>query len=260
MFSASALTSTPLYSPYLLDPQDPFESNLLPAVPANTFSADNLGDDSFLDPTPTWPVPEDSLPWNTGINTSTPCLEPSQLQRHGTTNITSQQQRYDHSVPSFRTREKEVLYTPGWTSGKKAKAESMRQPSKLRKQATASSAEASKAPQLANSGSESDSSFKSRLKGKGNHNQVEKQYRNRLNGQFDKLLSALPAKDANGSRASSEQQGRRVSKAEVLIMAKEHIAALEDINAALERERKMLTSKIRDFKSAWVSSGGKLIP
>jgi hypothetical protein len=82
-----------------------------------------------------------------------------------------------------------------------------------------------------------------------------------LNGQFETLLSALPLEqDAYGAKATNDQQERRVSKAEVLIMAKEHIKALEDRKAALENQRTNLVRNIKDLKGAWVEMGGQLIP
>ncbi|KAL7626693.1 hypothetical protein AAE478_003467 [Parahypoxylon ruwenzoriense] len=73
------------------------------------------------------------------------------------------------------------------------------------------------------------------------HNQVEKQYRNRLNAHFESLLDALP----ETMQAGEEEDGgealdltdRRVSKAEVLDMARRHIQALERECNALEEER-----------------------
>ncbi|KAK1598751.1 helix-loop-helix DNA-binding domain-containing protein [Colletotrichum navitas] len=80
------------------------------------------------------------------------------------------------------------------------------------------------------------------------HNLVEKQYRNRLNAQFEGLLHALPeqvrgaagAGAGNGDESDPPQQAdqeRRVSKAEVLDMARRHIKNLEQEREALHRER-----------------------
>ncbi|KAL1865289.1 hypothetical protein VTK73DRAFT_5402 [Phialemonium thermophilum] len=108
-------------------------------------------------------------------------------------------------------------------------------------------------------------------KSRASHNQVEKQYRNRLNAQFDTLLQALPDTvrsplfppgsaasvvdgegdgDDNEAGAAGSSSGawtgqRRVSKAEVLDMAVVHIKNLESERDALELERDQLTENIR---------------
>jgi hypothetical protein len=67
-----------------------------------------------------------------------------------------------------------------------------------------------------------------------NHNQIEKQYRNRLNSQFEVLLSILPKEEVGSATTVPEGEGkqelsterveeRKVSKAEVLEMAQKHI-------------------------------------
>ena len=63
-----------------------------------------------------------------------------------------------------------------------------------------------------------------------NHNIVEKQYRNRLNMQFNRLLSILPANQVDGPDAVGrpvEFDDRRMSKAEVLELARRRIHDLE---------------------------------
>ncbi|KAI2626483.1 hypothetical protein GGR54DRAFT_653306 [Hypoxylon sp. NC1633] len=78
-------------------------------------------------------------------------------------------------------------------------------------------------------------------KSRETHNQVEKQYRNRLNAHFESLLEALPetmqAGDGDEEGEPLDLTDRRVSKAEVLDMARRHIQALERECAALEGER-----------------------
>ncbi|KAK0620990.1 hypothetical protein B0T14DRAFT_567704 [Immersiella caudata] len=68
------------------------------------------------------------------------------------------------------------------------------------------------------------------------HNLVEKQYRNRLNAQFERLLAVLPARH----EMDEEEQGRgddvpdkTISKAEVLGMATQRIKMLEQQNREL---------------------------
>lgn len=88
------------------------------------------------------------------------------------------------------------------------------------------------------------------------HNLVEKQYRNRLNRQFESLLAVLPAEGDNcppggteakpregkGSVAGIEGDDRRLSKAEVLDMARHRIMALESECDRLQNERRGLTA------------------
>ena len=86
-----------------------------------------------------------------------------------------------------------------------------------------------------------------------NHNQVEKQYRNRLNGQFETLLLALPREDGEG-------EGKKVSKAEVLVLARKHIRDLERDRRRLEEDNERLGGRMGGLKQRWVESGGVLLP
>jgi hypothetical protein len=87
-----------------------------------------------------------------------------------------------------------------------------------------------------------------------NHNQVEKQYRNRLNGQFETLLQTLPREE--GGYAGE----KRVSKAEVLVLAKKHIMRLERERRALEEENRGLEGSVAELKRRWVGLGGICMP
>ncbi|WKT50247.1 hypothetical protein QSH57_015195 [Fusarium oxysporum f. sp. vasinfectum] len=78
------------------------------------------------------------------------------------------------------------------------------------------------------------------VKARAAHNQVEQQYRKRLNTHFERLLAVLPAPGTEGGIAND----RRVSKAEVLDLARERIRALEKQTARLERERRELRGRI----------------
>ncbi|KAH6667917.1 hypothetical protein B0J14DRAFT_174581 [Halenospora varia] len=95
------------------------------------------------------------------------------------------------------------------------------------------------------------------------HNLVEKQYRNRLNDQFNTLLSAIPA-DVVGTEINGYGRGdgpeRRVSKAEVLLLAKRHIETLEKTKAGLEIEKEQLKGSVQRLKCAWVNMGGGILP
>ena len=82
-----------------------------------------------------------------------------------------------------------------------------------------------------------------------NHNQVEKQYRNRLHEYFDNLLKVLPDNpsmepkpependdESQSPSSASGRKSRNWSKAEVLERACRHIRELQDSNAKLQQE------------------------
>ncbi|KAK1836571.1 hypothetical protein QBC39DRAFT_326585 [Podospora conica] len=85
-----------------------------------------------------------------------------------------------------------------------------------------------------------------------NHNIVEKQYRNRLNAQFERLLAVLPSEEHGtpGDGTQDAEEGletasdRRMSKAEVLEVATRRIKALEVERRRLYRERRELLQNI----------------
>jgi hypothetical protein len=80
------------------------------------------------------------------------------------------------------------------------------------------------------------------LNTKRSHNLTEKKYRNRLNGYFDTLLSAIPRKSGASDSDSImvDVPEKKVSKGEVLVLALEYIHALEKQKEFLEQEKKTL--------------------
>ncbi|KAK7990795.1 helix-loop-helix DNA-binding domain-containing protein [Apiospora arundinis] len=90
-------------------------------------------------------------------------------------------------------------------------------------------------------------------KNRESHNQVEKQYRNRLNAQFELLLGVLPselrASSEDGDSNEMSTGDRKVSKAEVLEMAKRYIQNLEGSLEATEGERDALRDDLE--KRRW---------
>jgi hypothetical protein len=97
------------------------------------------------------------------------------------------------------------------------------------------------------------------------HNMVEKQYRNRLNGQFSTLLEALPldlvgAEVEGYSKNDSGGTEKKVSKAEVLLLARRHIENLEREKRGLEGRNRVLVEDIQNWKGAWVGRGGQVLP
>lgn len=96
---------------------------------------------------------------------------------------------------------------------------------------------------------------------RSNHNEVEKQYRNRLNSHFESLLSSLPKGATNSeSRSFADGGDKKVSKGDVLIMAKERIQDLERENKNLERGRDALKDQVGYLEENWVMSGRSLMP
>ncbi|KAM7198793.1 hypothetical protein V8F33_004807 [Rhypophila sp. PSN 637] len=93
------------------------------------------------------------------------------------------------------------------------------------------------------------------------HNIVEKQYRNRLNAQFVRLLAILPAEQRNGSSDDSNTSDnpargqKRASKADVLDMAARRIKALEEERARLEGEHNTLMSSVNAMTSTVMGRG-----
>ncbi|KAK3357459.1 hypothetical protein B0T25DRAFT_158854 [Lasiosphaeria hispida] len=95
-------------------------------------------------------------------------------------------------------------------------------------------------------------------KTRNSHNLVEKQYRNRLNAQFESLLNTLP--DAVRSPESSSGPGnldpafdfgdKKLSKGEVLDLSMRYIRALERDCGRLEREREELKRTVNELQGA----------
>lgn len=72
---------------------------------------------------------------------------------------------------------------------------------------------------------------------------IEKQYRNRLNLQFESLLETLP---------KGLQDEKRVGKAEVLIHANQYIQKLEKDLRLLEEKNLGLEGCVKDMERRWV--------
>lgn len=107
------------------------------------------------------------------------------------------------------------------------------------------------------------------------HNIVEKQYRNRLNAQFVRLLAVLPAdqRDGNGPRRKSTGGGssgsgddaatvarspleeKRLSKAEVLDLATKRIKTLEYETLRLQKENSELIHSVDAMTGCVVNRG-----
>lgn len=84
-------------------------------------------------------------------------------------------------------------------------------------------------------------------KTRASHNQVEKQYRNRLNAHFEALLNTLP-EYMRGGEDEEVDIDRKISKAEVLEMARRHILSLERDCSALQEERDDLRASVEKMR------------
>jgi len=80
------------------------------------------------------------------------------------------------------------------------------------------------------------------LQARASHNLVERQYRNRLNKQFEQLLDILPTSRGEDDTEStfSADDSRRFSKAEVLVQARRRIQFLERERDLMMAERNRL--------------------
>ncbi|KNB06300.1 hypothetical protein FOXG_07059 [Fusarium oxysporum f. sp. lycopersici 4287] len=93
---------------------------------------------------------------------------------------------------------------------------------------------------------------------RASHNRVEKHYRNRLNAQFESLLNALLAKVRQGDNSNGDDNewdgtsdlDRRVSKGEVLEMARKCIQGLERESNELLRENFELKGSLQRLKGS----------
>ncbi len=101
-------------------------------------------------------------------------------------------------------------------------------------------------------------------KPRGSHNLVEKQYRNRLNAQFEGLMLALPENlrsQASGGEGqetpAADAVEKRPSKAEVLEMARIHIQSLEQERDVLVRDRDRLRDNVERLRSIYASQASR---
>jgi Helix-loop-helix DNA-binding domain len=92
------------------------------------------------------------------------------------------------------------------------------------------------------------------------HNMVEKQYRNRLNSHFASLLAKIPLELAASTGLDNIGGGKNVSKAETLVLAERYIKMLQDEERELLKKNKRLEEDFERLKSAWIKSGGVLMP
>jgi hypothetical protein len=99
-------------------------------------------------------------------------------------------------------------------------------------------------------------------KARFSHNQVEKQYRERLNKQFERLLAVLPRPDGEdddefggggGGGGYGDDSARKMSKAEALDLATRTIRDLERQRSSLEQQKTELTVSLGRMRVALAS-------
>jgi hypothetical protein len=77
------------------------------------------------------------------------------------------------------------------------------------------------------------------------HNQVERNYRNRLNNDFGGLLEVLQAAEQLGlTSVEPVDKSRNRSKGKVLQLARQRILSLE-------RENRLIAGEVKALKDAW---------
>jgi site-specific DNA-cytosine methylase len=92
------------------------------------------------------------------------------------------------------------------------------------------------------------------------HNNVEKQYRMRMNAHFENLLATIPKDVISNSGIGEGGAVTNVTKAETLILAVGYIKTLERQEKELSSQNKLLEADVARFKKEFVSKGGVLLP
>lgn len=163
--------------------------------------------------------------------------------------------RRRHSTPVVSTTEKEK--TPGVPGDEKRRS-------------TTQLRTASRAPKrYSQSTARKPAETPEEVKARAAHNQVEQQYRKRLNAQFERLLAVLPQPDYDEEGMDEEGGGegsgrvgmdKRISKAEVLDLARRRIKLLERERASLERQNEELLSNERRMQEERSGRYGGTMP
>jgi hypothetical protein len=92
------------------------------------------------------------------------------------------------------------------------------------------------------------------------HNNVEKQYRMRMNAHFENLLATIPKDVISSSGIGEGGAVTNVTKAETLTLAVGYIKTLERQEKELSSQNKLLEADVARFKKEFVSKGGVLLP
>jgi hypothetical protein len=92
------------------------------------------------------------------------------------------------------------------------------------------------------------------------HNNIEKQYRMRMNAHFENLLATIPKDVIANSGIGEGGVVTNVSKAKTLALAIGYIKTLERQEKELSSRNKLLEADVARFEKAFVSKGGVLLP
>ncbi|KUJ23093.1 uncharacterized protein LY89DRAFT_167008 [Mollisia scopiformis] len=265
--------SQPLYSPafgpslvtaWSPSPMEAAELQLLAdnIIPSISQPADIMWQTNSLENTTLNPTVQISTDFEDGISycnndnkDNAPCNESSQQNSYRLSWSSSSEQ--SNSCPTiFKAHTAHTRMTTAANGNGNGSREYLDMDSASHRSCTRRRNSTSKA--RSSSGSEARKSFS--LDGTAKHNMTEKRYRSRLNDKFGTLLSTLPQSlvaDITTTNANPEHGEKRVSKAEVLILAKEHIRALEQAAKTLEEENQALVEDAEKLGSALLRSNGR---
>ena len=216
------------------------------------------------------PSPPDAEEGAEGTTSTTPAISPRQITEPTFADVESgarsnsaanankqrveRKKRRRHSTPVLPTKDKQAPGGPG--------DEKRRSTTQLR---TASRAPKRYSQSTARKPAETPEEVKARAA----HNQVEQQYRKRLNAQFERLLAVLPqpdydeeGMDEEGGEGGGSRMGmeKRISKAEVLDLARRRIKLLERERATLERQKDELLGSVGRMQEEWTRRLGGPMP
>lgn len=215
------------------------------------------------------PSPPDAEENANGTTITTPAISPKQpnpptLGGDGAGDISGpaskqrveRKKRRRHSTPVVSNADRDKN-TPGMTDEKRRSTTQLRTASRAPKRYSQSTArKPAETPE--------------EVKARAAHNQVEQQYRKRLNAQFERLLSVLPQPDYDEEGMDEEGGGgegggrvgmeKRISKAEVLDLARRRIKLLERERATLERQIEELSTNERKMQDEWARRHGGPMP
>lgn len=94
---------------------------------------------------------------------------------------------------------------------------------------------------------------------RASHNVVERNYRTRLNNQFSHLLEVLPvdmiAAETGAGSMNSNDQDKKTSKGEILLLARRYIMNMAESKRTLEAENVEMEAEIRRLRSALSKKG-----
>lgn len=165
--------------------------------------------------------------------------------------------RRRHSTPVVSAKDKQA---PGGPGG----------PGDEKRRSTTQLRTASRAPKrYSQSTARKPAETAEEVKARAAHNQVEQQYRKRLNAQFERLLAVLPqpdydeeGMDEEGGEGGGCRMGmeKRISKAEVLDLARRRIKLLERERASLERQKDELLGSVGRMQEEWTRRLGGPMP